>query len=91
MNEAALFVKGIFLKIPGYFAVLDAIKRLLREPLVNWVGGHVDFRCKRKSDAVVPGAKRLYFLVRPRFLPAEIIGRKAHYCYFIFKLLVQFL
>ncbi len=45
MNEAALFVKGIFLKIPGYFAVLDAIERLLREPVVNWVGGHVDFRC----------------------------------------------
>lgn len=44
MDEAALFVKGIFLKIPAYLAVLDAVERLLREPLVNWVGGHVNFR-----------------------------------------------
>ncbi len=63
MDEAALFVEGIFLKVPGYFAVLDAIERLLREPLVNWVGDHVHFRCERKGDAVIPGAKRLYFVV----------------------------
>lgn len=44
MDEAALFVKGVFLKIPGYLAVLDAIERLLREPLVNWVGRDIYFR-----------------------------------------------
>lgn len=79
MHEAALFVEGIFLKVPGYLAVLDAIERLLREPLVNWVGGHVHLRCERKGDAIPPGAKCLNFVVCSRLLPPEVVGRKAHY------------
>ncbi len=79
MNEVALFVEGIFLKIPAYLAISDAIERLFCKPLVNWVGGHIHFCSERKGDAVISGTKRLDFVICTRLLPTKIIGGKAHY------------
>ena len=80
-HHDALAIDQKLFEVPAYLAA-EGFGAFVREAFVERMlvrALHFNFRVDRKGYAVVGATEILYFLVRARFLVAEIVGGKAEH------------